>query len=88
MRHESEFCMELKSVTTGYGDVAVVRNVDMSFSPKVITAVIGSNGAGKSTVINALAGLLPIWSGKVFINGEDVTIEEPHKRRVALCCQK
>ena len=80
MRHESEFCMELKSVTTGYGDVAVVRNVDMSFSPKVITAVIGSNGAGKSTVINALAGLLPIWSGKVFINGEDVTIEEPHKR--------
>jgi len=70
----------LQAVTTGYGDVAVVRNANMVFRKEGITAVIGSNGAGKSTAIKAAAGLLPIWSGKVLIDEQDVTTEAPHKR--------
>ena len=72
--------LELRSVTTGYGDVPVVRNASMTFAKGDITAVIGSNGAGKSTAIKAAAGLLPIWKGSVVIDGADVTTEAPHKR--------
>jgi branched-chain amino acid transport system ATP-binding protein len=72
--------LELQSVTTGYGDVPVVRNATMAFERGLITAVIGSNGAGKSTAIKAAAGLLPAWSGRVLVGGEDVTREAPHLR--------
>jgi len=72
--------LELRSITTGYGDVPVVRNTSMVFERGAITAVIGSNGAGKSTVVKAAAGLLPVWQGQVLINGVDVTAEAPHKR--------
>jgi branched-chain amino acid transport system ATP-binding protein len=72
--------LELRSVTTGYGDVPVVRNASMAFERGLITAVIGSNGAGKSTAIKAAAGLLRAWSGTVMLAGEDVTREAPHRR--------
>ncbi len=72
--------LALDGVTTGYGDVAVVRGASLSFSQGVITAIIGSNGAGKSTVIKAAAGLLRTWSGRILVGGEDVTREAAHLR--------
>jgi branched-chain amino acid transport system ATP-binding protein len=57
-----------------------VKNASMTFAKGDITAVIGSNGAGKSTAIKAAGGLLPVWKGNVFIDGADVTHEAPHKR--------
>ena len=72
--------LELRSVTTGYGDVPAVRNASMAFARGDITAVIGSNGAGKSTAMKAAGGLLPIWKGAVFIEGDEVTREAAHKR--------
>ena len=80
MNAPSTAFLELQSVTTGYGDVPVVRNASMTFERGHITAVIGSNGAGKSTAIKAAAGLLRIWKGRVVIDGADVTHEAPHKR--------
>ncbi len=72
--------LELERITTGYGDVPVTRNVSMRFPTKLMTAIIGSNGAGKSTVIKAAAGLLPAWSGRVLASGIDVTKEAAHLR--------
>ena len=80
MNAEPNVFLELRSVTTGYGDVPVVRNVSMTFARGDITAVIGSNGAGKSTAIKAAAGLLRVWKGSVVLDGTDVTTEAPHKR--------
>jgi ABC-type branched-subunit amino acid transport system ATPase component len=74
--------LELRDVTTGYGDVAVVRGATMRFPERRITTIIGSNGAGKSTVIKAAAGVLRAWAGKVRSNGEDIT-GEPAYRRVS-----
>jgi branched-chain amino acid transport system ATP-binding protein len=68
-------------VSTGYGDVAVVRNASMQFPERLITTIIGSNGAGKSTVIKAAAGLLRAWTGSVLAGGTDITAE-PAWRRV------
>ena len=72
--------LQLDDVTTGYGDVAVVQGASLAFEQGLMTAVIGSNGAGKSTVIKAAAGLLRVWSGRVLVAGMDVTHEAAHLR--------
>ena len=74
------FPLEVRDLTTGYGDVAVVRNASMRFPARLITTIIGSNGAGKSTVIKAAAGLLPAWKGSVLADGADITREPAWKR--------
>ena len=73
--------LELKDVTSGYGDVAVIRRVGMTFPKGVITTIVGSNGAGKSTAIKVAAGLLRAWNGRIAVNGTDIT-REPADRRV------
>ena len=73
--------LELKEVTSGYGDVAVIRRVSMTFRKGVITTIVGSNGAGKSTALKAAAGLLRAWQGSISVHGTDIT-REPADRRV------
>ena len=73
--------LELREVTSGYGDVAVIRGVSMDFPKGLITTVVGSNGAGKSTAIKAAAGLLRAWQGSIFVQGTEIT-REPADRRV------
>ena len=80
MHQPATWLLELQDITTGYGDVAVVRGASLRFERGVITAIIGSNGAGKSTVIKAAAGLLRTWSGRVLVAGADVTHEPAHRR--------
>ena len=48
--------LELRGVTTGYGDVPVLRAASMQFERGLVTTIVGSNGAGKSTAIKAAAG--------------------------------
>jgi ABC-type branched-subunit amino acid transport system ATPase component len=73
--------LELRDVTSGYGDVPVIRRASMAFSERLITTVVGSNGAGKSTAIKVAAGLLRAWQGSVLTHGTDIT-REPADRRV------
>jgi branched-chain amino acid transport system ATP-binding protein len=73
--------LELKDVTSGYGDVAAIRRVNMTFPKGVITTIVGSNGAGKSTAIKVAAGLLRAWNGRILVGGADIT-REPADRRV------
>src|ERR1700755_1546913 len=73
--------LDLKDVTSGYGDVAAIRRVNMTFAKGVITTIVGSNGAGKSTAIKVAAGLLRAWKGGILVHGTDIT-REPADRRV------
>ena len=59
----------------------VVRGTSMLFPRRLITTIVGSNGAGKSTAIKAAAGLLRAWQGSVHADGQDIT-REPAFRRV------
>jgi len=72
--------LALKDVTSGYGDVAVIRRVSMTFPKGIITTIVGSNGAGKSTAIKVAAGLLRAWKGSISVNGVDITREGPDRR--------
>jgi branched-chain amino acid transport system ATP-binding protein len=53
----------------------------MTFPKGVITTIVGSNGAGKSTAIKVAAGLLRAWNGRILVGGADIT-REPADRRV------
>ncbi len=69
-----------ESLTRHFGGLTAVNQVSIQCHPGQIHAVIGPNGAGKSTLINLLSGELVPSSGKVLLDGEDVTAQNPAQR--------
>jgi urea transport system ATP-binding protein len=76
----SEPMLEIAGVTAGYGRTKVLFDVDVSIPKGGGAAVMGHNGAGKTTLLRVAVGLIPISSGKVLLDGEDVTKLAPNKR--------
>ena len=70
--------LEVDDVVTGYGQLRVVQGVSFRLARDEILAVIGANGVGKTTLLNALVGQLRIWSGRVLLDGEPVRRRKPH----------
>jgi ABC-type branched-subunit amino acid transport system ATPase component len=68
-----------EGVTSGYGEVPVVKNVSIEVGQDEIVTIIGPNGAGKSTLLRALFGYLPAWQGRVSLAGEDITGLSPER---------
>ena len=60
-------------ITAGYGDMAVIRDIDIAVSPGSLVSVVGPNGAGKSTLLKAILGLAKVFDGTVTLDGADVT---------------
>lgn len=65
--------LEVKNLNTGYGDLQILRNISLEVYEGEIVALLGSNGAGKSTFMRTLVGLNRIWSGEVIFKGKDLT---------------
>lgn len=65
--------LEVRGLSAGYGDVAVLQGIDLDADAGEIVAVLGSNGAGKSTLNNALSGVCRAFSGGVRFDGIDIT---------------
>ena len=65
--------LKVKSLDAGYGQVQILRNVDIDISEGEIVAVLGSNGAGKSTLNNNISGLYRPFAGSIEFDGEDIT---------------
>ena len=65
--------LTLTSITAGYGEAVVVREVDMTVGNGRVVAVVGPNGAGKSTLLKAILGIARLMSGQVLLHGKDVT---------------
>jgi branched-chain amino acid transport system ATP-binding protein len=55
--------LELRGVSTGYGDIQAIWDVSFTVTPGSTTVLLGPNGAGKTTILNLITGLLPLWSG-------------------------
>jgi branched-chain amino acid transport system ATP-binding protein len=78
--------LELRNVHAGYGNVPVLRDVNLAVPPASIVTLLGANGAGKTTAMRVAAGLLKPSSGQVLIAGEDVTARPADQRaRRGLC---
>jgi iron complex transport system ATP-binding protein len=64
--------LALRQVTLGYGDRTVVDTLDLTLPPGAVTAIVGANACGKSTLLRAMSRLLPPRSGHVLLDGKDV----------------
>lgn len=69
--------IQLNSVTTGYGETEVLHSLSAEIASDRVNCIIGPNGSGKSTTLKAISGLLPIWDGRISVNGQDITGNEP-----------
>ncbi len=69
--------LEVFDLVSGYGDVPVLNGVSLAAEPRKVTSVFGPNGAGKSTLLKTIFGVLKPKSGRVVLNGEDVTGSAP-----------
>ncbi|MEV7863784.1 ABC transporter ATP-binding protein [Streptomyces hirsutus] len=65
----TETLLDVEDLTTGYGQVPVVRGLSLKVSAGEIVALLGPNGAGKTTSLLAVMGLLPVSAGKVAFPG-------------------
>ena len=64
--------LEVVGLCAGYGDVPVLRGIDLSIPAGSITALIGANGAGKTTLLRAISGIIPTEAGTIHYDGKDV----------------
>jgi branched-chain amino acid transport system ATP-binding protein len=65
--------LDIKNLHGGYGQVEVLRGVDLNVSAGETVALLGSNGAGKSTLANVVCGIYPAWVGTVRFDGHDLS---------------
>jgi branched-chain amino acid transport system ATP-binding protein len=65
--------LEVRSLMTGYGDAQALFGVDLDIASGEVVTLLGRNGMGKTTTIRALMGLLPVWSGRIVFDGQDLT---------------
>ena len=66
---EEQFAIKLKEVTVMHDDSAIIQNLDLAIDAGSCVAVVGKSGVGKSTLVDAILGLVPLSSGNIEING-------------------
>ena len=71
--------LTLKSVQAGYGKLTVLKGISLHVRAGEVVTLIGGNGAGKSTTLRAISGLLPPFRGVVEFNGADLTRLPPER---------
>ena len=71
--------LELRAVAKSFGRTEIIRGVDLAIERGERHAVIGPNGAGKSTLFNLVSGRFPVTSGRILLNGEDITGLAPYE---------
>jgi len=77
----------VKDVTLNFGSVEVLKRLDLDVTEGEFIVLLGPSGCGKSTLLNCIAGLLDVSSGQIFINGKNVTWEEPKDRGIGMVFQ-
>lgn len=71
--------LEIKNLSVSYGHIAAVRDVSLELHQGEITALVGANGAGKSTTLLAVSGLLKADQGQILLLGKDLSRQPPHQ---------
>ena len=65
--------LEVKDLVVSYGGIEALKGISFSVDEGQIVTLIGANGAGKSTTLRAITGIVPVKSGPITYNGEDIT---------------
>jgi branched-chain amino acid transport system ATP-binding protein len=72
--------LSVHDVTAGYGEARVLQGVSFDVAAGEVVTLVGRNGAGKTTLLRCLMGLHPTTSGRIELDGRDITRLAPHKR--------
>ena len=72
--------LRLESLSCGYGNMTVVQELTLNVPEGELTALLGANGAGKSSTIMCIAGHVAVKDGKIFYGENDITRASPMKR--------
>ncbi len=72
--------LEIRNLVTNYGAIKAVKGISFTVNEGEIVTLVGSNGAGKSTTLNTIAGLVPATSGEIWLNGTNITVADPSIR--------
>ena len=79
--------IEIKNLSLNFGDVKVLKDLNLSVEKGEFLVLLGASGCGKSTLLNCIAGLLDITDGQIFINNQNVTWYEPSERGIGMVFQ-
>ena len=71
--------LKLEGISTGYGPVQVLYDLNLEARPGEVLCLLGRNGAGKTTTMKAIMGLLPLSTGRVVLDGDDMSALPSHE---------
>lgn len=72
--------LEVENLSVTYGDIEAVRNLDFVLDQGELVSIVGANGAGKTSILNAVMGITPIHGGRIRFDGRDITRLPVHHR--------
>ncbi len=72
--------LQANKLSVNYQDIQAVADVDFTVEQGELISIIGANGAGKTSILNALMGITPLKSGQIQFNGHDITGKHAHQR--------
>jgi branched-chain amino acid transport system ATP-binding protein len=72
--------LEITQLRSGYGEVQILWDVDLSLEAGQLTSLVGGNGVGKTTLMRTIMGSLQPWRGKISHDGRDITHMAPHRK--------
>ena len=79
--------LSLENLTLAYGGQVAVKSLNLQVAKGELLALLGPSGCGKTTTMRAIAGLLTPQSGRIVLDGEDITTKSPNQREVGLVFQ-
>ena len=65
--------LELQGVSKTFGELQVLRGIDLHLRQGTVSGLIGPNGSGKTTLVNIITGVYPPDSGRVLLDGKDIS---------------
>lgn len=74
--------LSIENIHTRIGASLIHRGVSIEVGPGEVIAILGSNGAGKTSLLRAIVGLLPLASGRITLDGQDISKLPPHARNM------
>jgi urea transport system ATP-binding protein len=72
--------LRIEGLNQFYGGSHVLRDISLEVPMGEVTALLGRNGVGKTTLLKCLTGLIPIRSGRILLDGQDISNLAPHRR--------
>lgn len=71
--------LEIRHLEVAYGSIKALHGISLKVPDKAIVTLIGGNGAGKSTTLRTISGLVKVRSGQILYEGQDITNRPPHE---------